>query len=310
MYGEITARVKHSGELSRLITEKQGIRQGGLTSAEAFKAKSNSFLNSVRCHPDSFRIGSIPVGIPTVADDNCLIANSKTAAQTLIYIAEKDAARDRYLFSTTKSKVVRLQERARVATEAPSPFVMNNSTLECSEQETHLGLLRTTDGKCTAAVEARIQTGRRTAYSMMGAGFHGLNGISPEVSMHLLQVYVMPTILYGLEALKLSDSDIVRLEKNLQSYLRQIQHLPTSTARPALYLLSGCLPAEAQYHIKVLTFFNGILLRPGTVEYQVITRQLLLKDMNANSWTVMVKQILAKYGLPPGSCSRLAALGV
>jgi hypothetical protein len=144
MYGEITARVKHSGELSRLITEKQGIRQGGLTSAEALKAKSNSFLNTVRRHPDYFRIGSTSVGIPTVADDNCLIASSKTVAQTLIYIAEKDAARDRYLFSTTKSKVVRFQERACVATEAPSPFVMNNNTLECSEQETHLGLLRTT----------------------------------------------------------------------------------------------------------------------------------------------------------------------
>ena len=82
MYSEITARVKCNGELSRLITERQGIRQGGLTSAEAFKAKSNNFLDSVRNHPDSYRIGSISIGIPTVADDNCLIAPSKLAAQS------------------------------------------------------------------------------------------------------------------------------------------------------------------------------------------------------------------------------------
>jgi hypothetical protein len=33
----------------------------------------------------------------------------------------------------------------------------------------------------------------------MGAGLHGLNGVNPKVAIHLIQIYVMPRLLYGLE---------------------------------------------------------------------------------------------------------------
>jgi hypothetical protein len=33
----------------------------------------------------------------------------------------------------------------------------------------------------------------------MGAGLHGLNGVNPKVAMHLIQIYVMPRLQYGLE---------------------------------------------------------------------------------------------------------------
>jgi hypothetical protein len=38
-------------------------------------------------------------------------------------------------------------------------------------------------------VKKRIVTARRTVYSLMGAGLHGLNGVNPYVAIHMIQIY-------------------------------------------------------------------------------------------------------------------------
>jgi hypothetical protein len=40
--------------------------------------------------------------------------------------------------------------------------------------------------------------------------------------------------------------------------LKQILSLYINVADPAIYILSGLLPIEAEIHIKVLTFFGNI----------------------------------------------------
>jgi hypothetical protein len=68
----------------------------------------------------------------------------------------------------------------------------------------------------------------------MGADLHGLNGVCPEVGKHLLNLYVMPRLTYGLEALKLLQSDLTDLDEFHRRNLRAIQHLPRSTGKPAI----------------------------------------------------------------------------
>ena len=90
----------------------------------------------------------------------------------------------------------------------------------------------------------------------MGAGLHALVGVSPEVGKHIHTMYVTPTLIHGLEALILSTTDFKELEDSYRTSLRYIQHLPMSTAKPAIYLLLGCPPVEAQVHMCMLTFFG------------------------------------------------------
>jgi hypothetical protein len=132
----------------------------------------------------------------------------------------------------------------------------------------------------------------------MGAGFYGVNGISPHVSKQLLSIYVNPAVLYGLEAVKLEASDLKCLDRYHRDLLRQLQSLPDSTAKPAIYLLLGCLPMQALLHQNMLNLYITILHRPGSPEYEVMTRQLALKDLSSNSWTVQLRTVLFKYNLP------------
>jgi hypothetical protein len=54
-------------------------------------------------------------------------------------------------------------------------------------------------------------TARRTVFALMGAGLHGLNGVNPKVAIHLIQIYVMPRLLYGLEITTLRHNEINRV---------------------------------------------------------------------------------------------------
>ena len=140
--------------------------------------------------------------------------------------------------------------------------------------------------------------GIQTSCSLFGAGFHGANGVNPVVSLKIWQTYIIPRLTFGLEATILP----ARLEAELDRYqfntMRQIQHLPKTTSRAAVHLLIGLLPIRGCIDRKILTLFGQIIRNPGTSEYAVVRRQLALKDIQAVSWVVQLREILHKYKLP------------
>ena len=275
-----------------------GIRQGGETSTEGFKAKENAFLRRVRLHPNSLRIGRTPAGIPTVADDNCMLASSHNSAQTQLLLAQSNASRVRYIFSEAKSRVLYFPNKATKSVEPKPPLTINGSKMSYSDSETHLGLVRTTDGKADSTTSKSVQSGRRAAYKLMGAGFSGVNGISPFYTRCMVTTYVMPCLTYGLEAMVMEDKNYEVLDKYHRGLLRQLQGLPDSTATPAIYLLLGSLPCQAIIHQKILTLFISILHRDGTPEYAIMHRQLAMKTTSSSSWTAKLRLILHQYNLP------------
>ena len=53
---------------------------------------------------------------------------------------------------------------------------------------------------------------------------HGLNGVPPLVSLRMYKVYIMPRLLYGLEAYSLIQSEVDDLEKYQKNMLKSLQH--------------------------------------------------------------------------------------
>jgi len=295
MYTNVKSCVKSQGMLSEDFQEHQGIRQGGLSSTDLFKVKSNNLLQRASTHPVAYRIGITQVGAPTTADDTALVTSSQYGAQVLVGIAQQDANTQRYSFNEQKSKVMVVNQKPV----NPEPQVkLNGKYMDSTRQERHLGIERIPTNSAKATVESRIKEARRSIYRLAGAGMYGYNGVGPLVSLQMLKVYVIPILTYGLEALILKNDDYHVLEQFYRTALRRIQHLPENTAIPSIYLLLGCIPLEGLIHQKLLTFFAGILRRPGSIEYDVIRRQLAVKDLGSNSWVVQIRNILTKYGLP------------
>ena len=92
------------------------------------------------------------------------------------------------------------------------------------DSTTHMGILRTSTNQDLSAVENNIQKAQRTAYSLMGTGLHGENGVDLETAMSLLNTYVLPVLLYGLEVIIPSGKAFTMLETQYKRLLKQISH--------------------------------------------------------------------------------------
>ncbi|KAH3842227.1 hypothetical protein DPMN_115723 [Dreissena polymorpha] len=179
----------------------------------------------------------------------------------------------------------------------PSPdFILEGTRIPLDTSTTHLGVYR--DTKCKENTKDKIELERRTAYSLMGAGFNGKNGLKQSVKARLWSYFVVPRMLYALEVLPFSQADLKAYEAFQLKTLKQVQHLADRTSNIAALSLLGILPIRAQLHKNTLYLHYSIIQTPGTVEYKVAERQLAMKLPTDLSFFSSIRRLLHTYNLP------------
>ena len=299
-YTGMSSVVNWGGELSKPFVEQQGVRQGGIISPSAYKMFLNPLLDLYSSNSLGLQIGNVYLGSPACADDLLFLAKTATELQEMIFVQEFYANAERYDVSDTKTKV--FIANSVVSNEIwneNSTFVLNGRKVEVVEECVHLGITRDSKSRSGHAktIDERIQSARRCAYSLMGAGLHGQNGVNPLVSFTMWNVFILPCLLYGLDVLTLVKSDIAKITQFHKKFLKQIMHLPDRTADAAVYMLSGQIPVEGEIHKRTLGALGGIL-RSDSVERRLAERQIHVKDGKSKSWFVYVNKVLEQYGLP------------
>ena len=116
-----------------------------------------------------------------------------------------------------------------------------------------VGICQSADTDETA-VAKNVKKARRTLYSLMSAGLQSENGLDPETSLHMYQIYVLQVLLYGKEVVFPRPKFMEVLEKFNKHNIKHLLSLSVTAADPAIYLLSGTLPTEAMIHHRVLTY--------------------------------------------------------
>jgi hypothetical protein len=118
------------------------------------------------------------------------------------------AKKERYEIHPGKSACV------TYGTSNPSRLLLGECEIPVVDCITYIGIVRYSNAPCSDSLcEDRVSLARRTAYSLMGARLHGMNGISPIISIHIYRIYVIPRLLFGLEAIILKDKHVASLEK-------------------------------------------------------------------------------------------------
>ena len=126
------------------------------------------------------------------------------------------------------------------------------------------------------------------------------NGLDPDTSIHLLQTYMLPVLVYGLEVLMPRKVLLERLNRIHKQFLKMILSLLETVADPAVYVLSGTAPIESVIHKRALTLHGNICrLNEDTVEKQLTRRQFSVKGSMGSSWFVEIRKLMLKYSLPP-----------
>ena len=115
-----------------------------------------------------YRIGLTSLAAPACADDVIMLSGKSIDLQAMLDIVAHDASCERYQFSSTKTKIMVLNNRRPSETWASGDWWrMTGKQIDVSSQEKHLGLMREPIDTAFATVAANIKKARRCAYSLI-----------------------------------------------------------------------------------------------------------------------------------------------
>ena len=295
LYTTSTEVIRWHGIDSQEYLTRQGVKQGAILSPTLYKIYANDLSSSLSNSGMGMHIGPIFVGAPGCADDLLLLANSGNELQGMMEISFEHSKENVYDLHPVKS-VVCPQKVRKSSANVEHEWLLGGNPVTVAKDYVHLGL-EWHANKMAPDVAPRINTARRTAYTLMGVGLHG-NGLDPIACTKLVHTFVLPRLLYGLEAAILTKTQIQQLTTFHRQLLRRIQGLPDSTAVSACHLLSGTIPVEGALHLKQLSLFTAVTRLEATNPlHQVATRQLAIKSNTSRSWFSNVVQMSEDYGI-------------
>ena len=147
------------------------------------------------------------------------------------------------------------------------------------ESVTHVGIDLHQSLKKSSAVDARIQKGRASLFSILSiekdSGF-----ISPSVLSSIIDKVCFPTVLYGAE---LWHSDMDKLERFTRLAAKSIQKFPMRTRTDIALGMLGWLPMRARVEQRKLTFLQKLCAMPP----ETLARQIF--DLRLNlEWIILI----------------------
>ena len=234
------AQVTLQGALGEPFTVNQGVGQGKILSTFNYKLYINDLLCQLSSSDFGSHVGTEYLGSPTCADDVILLADNIVDLQSQLNVVEDYASRERYIIHPDKSKLITYGTGNHGN---PSTASLNGKDITPGNMLIHLGIERHANVQHSEAfIDVRISLARMTSYALMGTGFHGNNGISPAFTIPIYRTYVIPRLMYGLEAITIKDKHRTKLDRYHRNTLRELQTLPTRTAKCAIHLLAGSPP--------------------------------------------------------------------
>lgn len=132
-------------------------------------------------------------------------------------------------------------------------------------------------------------------HAMIGPGQHRTNGINLPVCFHLIRVYVIPRLVYGLNVIWLTTKDIALLTTFHMKLVKQIQHLPDRASDVVSYLLLDKIPVEAELiHKCTLTIFGAEVQSASSM---TVLNQFDGANQQLNEF-LQISLLLEKYNQP------------
>ena len=291
LYSNTTAHVVWQGKKSKIIDVELGTGQGRALAGDMYKVQIDPMLRSLENSYHGAHIGCTNVGNPTCADDVNLLAYESLNLQLLLNDCYLSNGRSRAKINTLKTEIATSKEK-----ENEEPFFYGNEQLPKTKILTHLGLKRTLQ-KPSADIHDKMSTARRSMYSQLPAGIHGTNGVSPTVSRKVIQMYVVPVLLSGLEAVIVDSCQRKQLDVFLNQCVRNLQALRKGTANCALYMLFGLLPVEAELDKRVLQLLGIVTRLDDQAPLKIIAKRQIASPKISKGWFTMAMLIAQKYGV-------------
>ena len=163
LYNKTTTQVKCQGHISDPFVNHQGVKQGGILSANFNKTYNKGILDALENTNIGYKIGTNYIGCPTCTDDIMLCTGSEHDAFTQLRIIEHCTSNDRVKINSKKTEILQVNKKNKeLNLKLFDENIIENQNIK------HLGLERQKHNRPN--IESRTSTTRATMYSLMGAG--------------------------------------------------------------------------------------------------------------------------------------------
>ena len=285
------------------IKDELGLEQGGSNSSEYYKLYSNENLISAQKSHQGINLGNFlgnPIVISAVglADDSVLVANKLSKLANILFLTKNYCRKYGVTLSHEKTKLLRITRKEPTELETYNPIAIDNHTIDFSEEAEHVGVIRSSEKGNLPHLMNRINAHRKALAATLSSGIAQKSRANPAVGIRLQKVYGTPVLLSGVASLFLLGSEVSLIDKHLKITYQSIQKLLPSTPSCVTHFLAGCLPGEANIHLRMLGIF-GMVTRLTHDPLRTHARNVLVTvKSSSKSWFHQIRDICLKYGLP------------
>ena len=270
LYTDVKAQVLFAGELSREFDISQGTGQGRILAPFMYKVYINSLLNTLAEHSHAISINCVRLTARSFADDVTLLALFPTFLKVFMNICHQYSVTWRYEFNHLKSGVVTFGEakfvHSRLLTERE--WLLSETTVNELCEYKDLGVLKNYIGSFSSNVEDNIEKIRKKAGMIFSSDFDRRK-TNPLVYIKFWRQACLPCLLFGTELFSLNASQLGRLERCQQWFLKNVFHVPRIAAGRLLLRLANLNSTESEIDLKKLLFLGRLITEtkmPPTVQ--------------------------------------------
>jgi hypothetical protein len=207
-YSKCFAFVRWNSSFSRCFELICGVRQGGVLSPILFTLYVDDIISKVQASNQGCFINNIFVGCIMYADDLLLLSASVTGLQLMIDACAEEIASLDMRFNVAKSSVIRV---GKMYKRPCSPLSVCGQTLGFVNDVKYLGVHIVSGSHFMIDIK-KHKVKFYTALNGILSKCRGCSGMDEMVSIHLINTYCRPLLLYACECVTLCKSNIDSLE--------------------------------------------------------------------------------------------------
>ena len=270
LYTDVKAQVLFAGELPREFDISQGTGQGRILAPFMYKVYINSLLNTLAEYSHAISINCLRLTAQSFADDVILLALFPTFFKVFMSICHQYSVTWRYEFNHLKSGVVTFGEaksvHSRLLTERE--WLLGETTVNELCEYKNLGVLKNYIGSFSSNVEDNIEKTRKKAGMIFSSDFDRRK-TNPLVYIKFWRQACLPCLLFGTELFSLNASQLGKLERCQQWFLKNVFHVPRFAAGKLLLRLANLNSTESETDLKKILFLGRLITEtkmPPTVK--------------------------------------------
>ena len=282
------------------IMDTRGLEQGGIFSSDAYKIYNNEQTDISQQSHLGAPVYDDCISCISMADDAVLVSTSLIDLRNLLQLTNMYCEKNDVELVPSKTSLLKFSPiAAKEDLDQVTPqLYLHGRPIVFSPEAEHLGVLRTMSASSMPNLINRFSAHKRKLYSLLPSGIALRHNSSPSFSLKIERLYALPVLLSGLGALVLNRNEINALNRHYKITLRNLLKLPKDVPEPAIFFLSGSLPAEAYLHMRVLSLFNMICHLKENPLHSMAKNSLVKARPSSKSWFFMLRNICVMYNLP------------